>query len=58
MQIEKCLVYFTTSLKGNDILVHRVRNIREFKNTLDQELVEYELTSRSYRVYPNAAISR
>ena len=40
MQIEKCLVYFTTSLKGNDILVHRVRNIREFKNTLDQELVE------------------
>ena len=40
MQIEKCLVYFTTSLKGNDILVQRVRNIREFKNTHDQELVE------------------
>lgn len=40
MQIEKCLVYFTTSLRGNDILVHRVRNIREFQNTYEQELVE------------------
>ncbi|MFA5299703.1 MAG: magnesium transporter CorA family protein [Lutibacter sp.] len=39
-KIEKCLVYFTTSLRGNDILVHRIKNLKGNKNTLDEELVE------------------
>ncbi|MGV8947428.1 MAG: magnesium transporter CorA family protein [Lutibacter sp.] len=39
-KIEKCLVYFTTSLRGNDILVHRIKNLKENKNTLDEDLVE------------------
>lgn len=40
LQIEKCLVFFTTSLKGNDILVHRIRNLKDYKDTFDKELVE------------------
>lgn len=40
LQIEKCLVFFTTSLKGNDILVHRIKNIKEHRDTFDPELVE------------------
>jgi magnesium transporter len=40
LQIEKCLVYFTTSLKGNDILVHRLKNIKDHRDTFDPELVE------------------
>lgn len=40
LQIEKCLVYFTTSLKGNDILVHRIKNIKDYRDTFDPELVE------------------
>jgi magnesium transporter len=40
LRLEKCLVYFTTSLKGNDILSHRIKNIREIKDSLDNELIE------------------
>lgn len=40
LQIEKCLVYFTTSLKGNDILIHRLKNLKDFRDTSDSELVE------------------
>ncbi len=40
LQIEKCLVFFTTSLKGNDILVHRLINLKEYKNTFDEDLIE------------------
>ncbi|MGA9637207.1 magnesium transporter CorA family protein [Flavobacterium sp.] len=40
LQIEKCLVFFMTSLKGNDILLHRIRNIKSQKVSLDPELVE------------------
>jgi magnesium transporter len=40
LQIEKCLVYFTTSLKGNDILIHRLKNLKDFRDTFDSELVE------------------
>ena len=39
-QIEKCLVYFTTSLRGNDILVNRIKNIKEHKESYDPELTE------------------
>jgi magnesium transporter len=40
MQIEKCMVYFTTSLKGNDILIHKIKNVREPKHSIDKELFE------------------
>lgn len=39
-QIEKCMVFFTTSLKGNDILIHKIKNIKEHRGTFDIELVE------------------
>lgn len=37
--IEKSLVYFTTSLKGNDMLLHRLKTTN-FKDTLSIELIE------------------
>lgn len=40
LQIEKCLVFFITSLKGNDILFHRLRNLKTHKDTFDPELLE------------------
>lgn len=40
LQIEKCLVFFMTSLKGNDILLHRIRNIKSQRENFDPELIE------------------
>lgn len=40
LQIEKCLVFFITSLKGNDILFHRIRNLKNHKETFDLDLLE------------------
>ncbi len=40
LQIEKCLVFFTTSLKGNDILGHRLKNTKNHKETFDSDLIE------------------
>ncbi len=40
LRIEKCLVYFTTSLKGNDILVHRLKHIKSLNATIEEELME------------------
>ena len=40
LQIEKCLVFFTTSLKGNDVLVNRIKNLKEYKDSYDSELIE------------------
>ena len=40
LQLEKCLVFFTTSLKGNDLLVSRIKNIKEHKESYDPELTE------------------
>lgn len=40
LQIEKCMVFFTTSLKGNDILIHRLKNIKDHRDTFDPELLE------------------
>ena len=40
LQIEKSLVFFTTSLKGNDILVHRIKNLKEYRGTFDTDLFE------------------
>lgn len=39
-QLEKCLVYFTTSLKTNDILATRLRMLKAFRDVYDEELME------------------
>ena len=40
LQIEKCMVYFITSLKGNEMLFYRIRNLRGYKDTFDPDLIE------------------
>jgi magnesium transporter len=40
LQIEKCLVFFMTSLKGNDILLHRIKNLKSQRDSYDPELLE------------------
>ncbi|MBE0391064.1 magnesium transporter [Flavobacterium sp. 7E] len=40
LQIEKCLVFFMTSLKGNDILLHRIKNIKSQRANYDSDLLE------------------
>lgn len=40
LQIEKCLVFFMTSLKGNDVLFRRLKNLKTYKDTFDPELLE------------------
>jgi magnesium transporter len=40
LQIEKCLVFFMTSLKGNDVLFRRIKNLKTHKDTFDPELLE------------------
>lgn len=40
LRIEKSLVFFTTSLKGNDILLHRIKNLRSYRDTYNPELLE------------------
>lgn len=39
-QIEKCFVFFITSLKGNDILFHRMKNLKIHKEHFNPELLE------------------
>jgi magnesium transporter len=40
LQIEKCLVYFMTTLKSNDILLHKIKNILSKQVGYDLEMVE------------------
>lgn len=40
LQIEKCLVFFTTSIRGNEVLVHRLKNLKEYRESYDSELFE------------------
>lgn len=40
LQIEKCLVFFITSLKGNDILFHRLKNLKRERENYDPDLLE------------------
>lgn len=40
LQIEKCLVFFITSLKGNDVLFHRIKNLKAHKANYDPDLLE------------------
>ncbi|TPG40190.1 magnesium transporter CorA family protein [Flavobacterium pectinovorum] len=40
LQIEKCLVFFITSLKGNDVLFHRIKNLKAHREHFDPDLLE------------------
>lgn len=40
LELEKCLVFFITSIKGNDVLFHRIKNIKGEKEHFDPELLE------------------
>lgn len=40
LQIEKCLVFFITSLKANDVLFQRIKNLKAHKANYDLELLE------------------
>lgn len=40
LQIEKCMVFFITSLKGNDMLFHRLKNLKSQRDSFDPELLE------------------
>ncbi|WP_284651093.1 magnesium transporter CorA family protein [Flavobacterium terrisoli] len=40
LQIEKCLVFFMTSIKGNDILFRRLKNLKEHRDEFNEELLE------------------
>jgi magnesium transporter len=40
LRLEKCLVYFITSIKGNNVLFNRIKNIKSEGDNFDQELLE------------------
>ncbi len=40
MRIENYLVYFITSLRGNEVLLHKLRNMRLVRDHCDAELIE------------------
>lgn len=40
LQIEKCLVFFMTSIKGNDILFRRLKNLKEHRDEFNGDLLE------------------
>ena len=40
MSLEKCLVLFITSLKGNDILLHKIKNLKPQRDYFDRELLD------------------
>ncbi|MBO4370724.1 MAG: magnesium transporter CorA family protein [Paludibacteraceae bacterium] len=40
LRLEKSLLFFNTSLRGNDIVTHRLKNLRGIKDQYDPELVE------------------
>ncbi|UQD56221.1 magnesium transporter CorA family protein [Flavobacterium sp. K5-23] len=40
LQIGKSLVFFMTSLKGNDILLHKIKNIKDKRDYFDFDLLE------------------
>jgi len=57
--LEKSLVYFTTSLKSNEIMIGRLSNIRQFKVSEDDEdlfadvSVEYRQALEMANIYSN-----
>lgn len=40
LELEKCLVFFITSIKANDILFHRVKNLKAEREYFDVDLLE------------------
>lgn len=40
LQIEKCLVFFITSIKGNEILFKRIKKLKNQNEIVDEELLE------------------
>jgi len=40
LELEKCLVYFTTSIRGNEILLNRIKNLKPNITLIDPELLE------------------
>jgi magnesium transporter len=40
LELEKCLVFFITSLKGNDILFHRIKKLKTERENFDADLLE------------------
>ncbi|MFM2230638.1 MAG: hypothetical protein RL607_1896 [Bacteroidota bacterium] len=40
LQLEKCLVYFITSIKGNDNVFRRIKKIKDQQAHINQELLE------------------
>ncbi len=40
LKIEKCLVYFITSLKGNNILLSKLKNLKSLEESFDPDLLE------------------
>lgn len=40
LQLEKCLVYFITSIKGNNVLYQRIKNIKGENELFDLDLME------------------
>ena len=39
-RMEKCLEYFITSLKGNELLFYRIKNLKMHKDNFDADMVE------------------
>jgi magnesium transporter len=39
-RMEKCLEYFITSLKGNELLFYRIKNLKSHKETFDADMLE------------------
>lgn len=39
-RMEKCLEYFITSLKGNELLFYRIKNLKTHKDTFDADMLE------------------
>lgn len=39
-RMEKCLEYFITSLKGNELLFYRIKNLKTHKDLFDPEMIE------------------
>lgn len=39
-RLEKCLEYFITSLKGNELLFYRIKNLKSNRETLDPDMLE------------------
>ncbi|WP_136667595.1 magnesium transporter CorA family protein [Flavobacterium sp. H122] len=40
LELEKCLVFFITSIKANDILFHRIKNLKAEREYFDADLLE------------------